>query len=237
MAVGVERTIHWRGGWARLRPWRGRPEVAEIAIGAAAGPSREVVDECVDRLRASGYHTVVTTALSPAEALGFVDAGFGVRERLHLLSHDLSHDLRDPLVASGVTRRARRGDRPDVLALDQLSFDAFWRLDDRGLEDALHATPSVRFRLVDDGVGIAGYAITGRAARQGYLQRLAIHPRARGLGYARTLIADALAWLRRRGATRALVNTQERNAGALALYEACGFRRLPTSLCVLGREI
>jgi GNAT superfamily N-acetyltransferase len=232
MAVGVERTIQWRGGWARLRPWRGQREVAEIAIGAAAGPSREVVDECVDHLRAGGYHTVVTTALSPAEALGFVDAGFGVRERLHLLAHDLAVP-----VAAGVTRRARRADRPDVLALDELSFDPFWRLDDQGLDDALHATPSVHFRVVDDPHGVAGYAVTGRAARQGYLQRLAVHPRARGQGHARTLIADALAWLRRRGATRALVNTQERNTGALALYEGCGFRRLPTSLCVLGREL
>jgi ribosomal-protein-alanine N-acetyltransferase len=232
MAVGVERTIQWRGGWARLRPWRGQPEVAEIAIGAAAGPSREVVDECVDYLRAGGYHTVITTALSPAESLGFVDAGFGVRERLHLLSHDLEV----PVVATGATRRARRADRPAVLALDELSFDPFWRLDDQALDDALHATPSVRFRVVDDD-GVAGYAVTGRAARQGYLQRLAVHPRARGQGHARTLIADALAWLRRRGVIRALVNTQERNTGALALYEGCGFRRLPTSLCVLAREL
>jgi GNAT superfamily N-acetyltransferase len=233
MAVGVDRTIHWRGGWARLRPWRGQPEVAEIAIGAAAGPSREVVDECVAHLRASGYRAVVTTALSPAEALGFVDAGFGVRERLHLLSHDLV----DPPSASGDTRRARRSDRPTVLCLDNLSFDTFWRLDEQSLDDALHATPTVRFRLVLDGDGVVGYAITGRAARQGYLQRLAVHPRGRGRGHSRTLVADALDWLRRRGTTRALVNTQEHNAAALRLYESCGFRRLPTSLCVLGCDI
>jgi GNAT superfamily N-acetyltransferase len=233
MAVGVERTIHWRGGWARLRSWRGQPEVAEIAIGAAAGPSREVVDECVAYLRDSGYGAAITTALSPAEALGFVDAGFGVRERLHLLSHDLV----DPPPASGPTRRARRSDRPEVLALDNLSFDTFWRLDERGLDDALHATPSIRFRLADDAAGVVAYAITGRAARQGYLQRLAVHPRARGRGLSRRLVGDALDWLRRRGTTRALVNTQERNAAALALYESCGFRRLPTSLCVLSRDI
>jgi ribosomal protein S18 acetylase RimI-like enzyme len=233
MAVGIERTIHWRGGWARLRPWRGQPEVAEIAIGAAAGPSREVVDECVAHLRTSGYQAVLTTALSPAEALGFVDAGFGVRERLHLLEHDLS----PPMPAPGPTRRGRRADRAAVLALDHLSFDTFWRLDERGLDDAIHATPSVRFRLVDNDVGVGGYAITGRAGRQGYVQRLAVHPRARGRRHAHALVGDALAWLRRRGAARALVNTQERNAAALALYQSCGFRRLPTSLCVLGREI
>ena len=233
MAVGVDRTIHWRGGWARLRPWRGQPEVAEIAIGAAAGPSREVVDECVAHLRASGYRAVITTALSPAEALGFVDAGFGVRERLHLLSHDLV----DPPPPIGTTRRARRADRPEVLALDNLSFDSFWRLDEPSLDDALRATPSARFRVATDGDGVVGYAITGRAGRQGYLQRLAVHPRGRGRGYSRSLIGDALDWLRRRGMTRALVNTQEHNDAALGLYESSGFRRLPTSLCVLGCEI
>jgi GNAT superfamily N-acetyltransferase len=51
------------------------------------------------------------------------------------------------------------------------------------------------------------------------------------------LLQDGLRWLRERGATRALVNTQEHNTRALTLYQHCGFTRLPVGLCVLGREL
>lgn len=199
-------------------------------------PDPAVVDEAVDRLRERGYRAAVTSALSPAGSLAFVDAGFTVRERLHLLAHDMS-DERMPR-ADHETRRARKGDRPEVLALDALAFDRFWRLDERGLEDAIAATPSARFRV---GIGsesrLPAYAVSGRAGRHGYLQRLAVHPSARGHGWGRTLVADALSWLRRHSVRRTVVNTQLANESALALYEACGFERLPVGLNVLGRDL
>jgi ribosomal protein S18 acetylase RimI-like enzyme len=51
------------------------------------------------------------------------------------------------------------------------------------------------------------------------------------------LLVDGMHWLRDRGATRALVNTQEGNERALDLYTRSGFQRLPVGLCVLGREL
>jgi ribosomal protein S18 acetylase RimI-like enzyme len=85
--------------------------------------------------------------------------------------------------------------------------------------------------------GPAAYAITGRAGRQGYLQRVAVHPDGRRSGWGRSLVVDALRWLRRHDARRALVNTQWTNDAALALYESCGFRRMPVGLCVLDRSL
>ena len=79
--------------------------------------------------------------------------------------------------------------------------------------------------------------MTGRSGRSGYLQRIAVHADARRRGFARTLIADALWWLRRHAVDRALVDTQLDNTAALSLYESCGFRRLPVGLCVLGRTL
>ena len=84
---------------------------------------------------------------------------------------------------------------------------------------------------------MSGYAVTGRAGRTGYLQRVAVHPAARHRGVGRTLVVDALRWLHRRGSAGALVNTQLDNMAALGLYESCGFRRLPVGLCVLGRTL
>jgi len=195
------------------------------------------VDDVLFRLRRAGYTAVVTSALTAADSLAFVDTGFGVRERLHLLEHGL-HDLEGPRAGTPGLRRAWKTDRARVLGLDGLAFDDFWRLDPDSLRDALHATPSVRFRVGDGPDGaIAAYSITGRAGRRGYLQRVAVHPDARRAGWGTALVMDALVWLRRHDTRRALVNTQWENQGALALYESCGFRRLPVGLCVLERAL
>ena len=81
------------------------------------------------------------------------------------------------------------------------------------------------------------YSVTGRAADRGYIQRLAVHPDHQRLGIGTALVADSLRWLRRSGARLALVNTQERNAGALSLYVECGFSPEPAGLTVLERLI
>jgi ribosomal protein S18 acetylase RimI-like enzyme len=53
----------------------------------------------------------------------------------------------------------------------------------------------------------------------------------------RSLVGDVLRWMRRRGANRALVNTQQTNEAALSLYRSCGFRVLPEGLKVLAKAI
>jgi ribosomal protein S18 acetylase RimI-like enzyme len=226
-------TLRWPGGWARLGSWRGQHDVAYLAVGAQRPPSAEILDRCLRTLRGRGYQRVLTNALAPAEALPFVDAGFSVHERLHLLAHDLA----DIPAGTHETRRGRREDHPAVLALDAGAFRPFWRLDCDGLEQALEATPAARYRLVEDDGGLCGYAITGRADRRGYLQRVGVDPSAQGRGIGRTLVADALRWLRRHRAHDAVVNTQLDNDAALALYRACGFRELPSGLCVMSRSL
>jgi ribosomal protein S18 acetylase RimI-like enzyme len=79
-----------------------------------------------------------------------------------------------------------------------------------------------------------GYAVTGRAGRRGFLQRLAVQPDHQRGGLGRALVLDGLRWLRRWRAERAVVNTQLENDAALALYENLGFRREPSGLSVLG---
>lgn len=239
-------------GWARAAPWRGNPHVAHLVLGERVPSDASTITSCLRTLRRSGYSTVVTTAMAPGDARPFVDAGFDVRERLHLLEHDLA-DLPTLTPRSLRLRRAWRTDRPAVLALDRLAFDEFWRLEELGLREALHATPTARFRIGDptrDASGrgaddppraqhlaAAAYAITGRAGRQGYLQRIAVHPDERRQGWGRILVLDALVWLRHHDVRRALVNTQWVNDGAIALYESCGFRRLPVGLSVLDRTL
>lgn len=224
-----------RRGQERVRagPWRGDSEVAYLSPAPGAPrPSASLVRRCLEELSEEGYRRVVTAALLPHEQDAFVSAGFEVAEQLLLLAHDLRVIPDAPAVP---TRRAGLDDRPVVLDVDARSFPEFWQLDDSGLEEALTATPRARFRVVADDDGRpAAYAITGRAGRKGYVQRLAVRPDRRRAGLGRVLVVDGLRWLRRWRADRALVNTQEENTAAAALYAELGFRPEPARLSVLA---
>lgn len=227
-------TVQWGPDRLRIGPWRGDPAIAELApVVAGRSPDPRNVARGLELLAARGYRSVVTGALAPEEQSGYLGAGFAVHERLHLLAHDLHH-LPDPPPAR--LRRGRRRDRPGVLAVDQAAFAPFWRLDDRGLDDALRATPSSRLR-VDASRPLGGYAITGRAGTRGYLQRLAVHPEHQGAGLGTALVLDALTWVRRRGCRTVLVNTQEANERAFRLYRRLGFVPRAEGLAVLRYDL
>jgi ribosomal protein S18 acetylase RimI-like enzyme len=222
----------------RVAPWRGDPTTANV-VARHGPPSPYAVARCVEQLADGGYASALTTALAPIDQVPWLASGFTVHERLHLLSRPV-----EPLPQAGPTpvslRRGRRRDRPAVLAVDGAAFSPFWRLDGAGLDDALTATPSARFRVAartDGDQAVVGYAVTGRAGARGYLQRLAVDPRSQGSGVGTALIADALRWLRRWGAREVLVNTQESNERAVALYEGLGFRRHDEGLAVLQRPL
>jgi ribosomal protein S18 acetylase RimI-like enzyme len=194
-------------------------------------PSVAFLRHCLGLLAERGYIRVMTSALSPAEEATFLAAGFAVHERLELLAHNL-RDL--PSASPARLRRGRSDDERHVLAVDRSSFSSFWQLDGPGLGDAIRATPHARYRVaLDEEAAVIGYAITGRAGRRGYLQRLAVDPGRRRSGTATALVVDGLRWLKRRGVDRAVVNTQPGNDAALRLYEQLGFRLQPMGLAVL----
>lgn len=236
MGSGLD-VLRWGGGRIRVGAWHGDDRVAYLApVGDAPAPRSDLVSAALARLSDAGYTEAVTAAIGPVEAHAFLELGFHVHERLYLLARDLT-DL--PEAPPATLRRARRRDHPRVLAIDAAAFSPFWRLDESGLEEALSATPSSRFRVATDPDGdrLTGYAICGRAGRRGFVQRLAVDPASHGTGLGRALVLDGLTWLRRRGADRVVVNTQEANHRALELYERLGFRRQPGGLAVLKKHL
>jgi len=243
MTVTTE-VLEWGRERARAGPWRGDGQVAYLApLPYDPPPSVDFLRRCLDQLAGRGYGEVITSALAGAEQRPFLAVGFLPHEHLRFLAHDLDGV---PLLPSGGGRQIRKAfpaDWATVLDVDAGSFSPFWRLDRGGLEEALTATPSTRFRVAvgEHGPGrraqVVGYAITGRAGDQGYLQRLAVATVARRSGVGRALALDGLSWLRRRGVRRAVVNTQFGNDGALALYLRVGFRVEPSDLAVLHRTL
>ncbi len=227
--------IRWGHEHARAGPWHGDRRTAYLVpLPEGPVPSLGFVRWAMDELAARGFSRVVTNALSTHEQVAFVGAGFQIREELCLLGHDL---VQLPYAAPAHHRRARLADYREVLDLDARAFPSFWHLDERGLADAIGATPRSRFRVAPRPDGVVAYALTGRAGRRGFLQRLAVHPRYRRQGLGAALVVDALGWLRRRRVERVLVNTPSTNHAAMALYESLGFHREPQGLAVLGVEL
>jgi ribosomal protein S18 acetylase RimI-like enzyme len=238
----------WGPERLRVAPWRGDPSVAQLTPSPGHLPTPATLDRCLDALAGRGYRSVLTAALTEQEQRPFREAGFVEHERLHLLRHNLMSvpnvSLRPNSRSAGSRsnraprlRRGRRSDRATVLEVDGVAFDPFWRFDAAGLDDARAATPNSRFRVADSHGEVVGYAITGRAGLLGYLQRLAVRPDRQGEGLGRALVVDALRWARRHGASSMLVNTQETNARALALYRKLGFVQETVGLAVLERPV
>src|SRR5690606_38584550 len=117
-------------------------------IGDEAPISVAAVQRAAARLVELGYRSAHTGAVPETLAGTFLATGFRAHERLHLLSHPLRQVEGVP---RGSTRRARRGDRRAVLAVDHAAFEPYWQLDETSLEESLLATPVTRFRVTDHG--------------------------------------------------------------------------------------
>jgi ribosomal protein S18 acetylase RimI-like enzyme len=223
-------------------------DIARTITGAIPNPSTGVQTEGQTEDVTQSQATVRTPALTPDEAFGFFQAGFNVRSNLALLTHDLDRDLIKKHQRTGSQKgqrndnlrlkRFRKRNTAALLAVDLAAFGAGWEMDHHELILAETATPVTRVRLAtDEHENLVGFAITGRAGRRGYLQRLAVHPHYQGHGIGTALIADALRWSRRHNVRRLVVNTQAGNLGALSLYRRLGFVDAPVGLLILERNL
>lgn len=223
----------WGPDRLRVGAWRGRHDVAVLTPWPGRPPRPATVRHAAGRLEADGVRLVLTPALRPEEQEPFLELGFRVRERLHLLRHRLGAV---PEVAPVQLRRGWRRDYRSALEVDALAFSSFWRFDRDALADARAATPSSTFRVAGRR-RVHGYAVTGLAGSLAYLQRLAVHPDHQRHGIGAALVVDALSWSRSRGAEGVLVNTQEANHRAMELYLRLGFASEPHGLAVLERDL
>lgn len=234
------RTLVIGGDRFVVGPWHADAAIAHLSVPAErARPRAANLRRALETLAGDGYLEVITPALHLDDAGVYLGMGFGEFDRLKVLGHDLV-DLDPPRPEPDARvrlHRARRRDRRAALEVDALAFPPFWQLDTTGLLDALRATPRHRFRIASCDDDVLGYAVTGRAGSQAFLQRLAVRPAIGGRGLGSSLVVDALHWAARRRVARLLVNTQEDNHRALDLYHRLGFELTPTDLVVLRRPL
>lgn len=126
-------------------------------------------------------------------------------------------------------------DVPGVLAVEQACFAPLWQRDAADILDIAETYPY--FVVAEDEHGIVGYQFNTVDAVTGYLVRIAVHPRAWGTGVGTRLMAEAVRYFQRRRVWKIVLNTEEENHRAHALYEWFGFQLIEPRGFVLGREI
>jgi len=223
---------------ARIRPWPDEPAAVLLVTVDHAVPEPAQIAQWMERLSALGIRVVRTGALGPTACPSFFEAGFAVRQELVLLQHPLE-GVRSTVIRSDhlLMRRGHTADLPALALIDRRAFGAMWGMDVGGIVDACSATPHHRLRVAARGPVPVGFAVSGRAGRSAYLQRLAVDPDAQGQGVGRDLTLDSLRWARRHRCSSVLVNTHVDNERARALYEARGFVELAYRLNVLERTL
>lgn len=102
----------------------------------------------------------------------------------------------------------------------------------RFLHSQLHEDDMVVFVAEREG-RVVGYVMAGleplswKELRDacGFIHDIVVEPEGRRFGAATMLLDAAMAWMKERGAPRAMLWTADQNAGAHRLFERAGFRR------------
>ncbi len=205
--------------------WRSRSDIAALwYVKAEREEKRRLVTGAAKICLEEGSKRFITRPVTPMEAEEYASWGFCPHSRIILLEKQLNRQP-PPVEMEGIRLlHFRTRDLAEVIRVDRLAFDDFWRLDRRTLETVAGSCLHNVFLLAKEEGRVRGYAVGGSNGRIGYLQRLGVHPLYQGLGLGEALARQLLRFLYIMGATVVSVNTQEDNLPALSLYRKLGFR-------------
>lgn len=221
-----------------MRQWPNDPTVAHLVfVDHHHVPSVTTIEDAVEHARRRGARSIRTSALFPRAAEIVLGLDFVAIDRLALLRRELVEIDDLPTATSMSTRPMLPWQHRAIAHVDQAAFGPLWGNDAVGIREIRTATPEHRARIVRRGRAVAGFAISGAAGDNGYLQRLAVLPTARRGGLASSLVVDALGWMYDRGLRSVLVNTGCSNTAALGLYRGLGFEVLDEELVIAERQI
>jgi ribosomal-protein-alanine N-acetyltransferase len=216
-----------------MRQWPSDATVAHlIFVDHLVVPTSDTVGAAIEHARRKGARVIRTSALFPRATDVLAAIGFEPIDRLALLRLAVD-DVVEHLPAAG--RRSTSmlpWHHHHAARVDREAFGLMWGNDATSLRQIRTATPAHRARVLRVDGRIAGFAISGLAGSNGYVQRLAVAPEHRRAGIARELTVDAVWWMHARRATTAFVNTGVTNTAALALYDGLGFERTDDELTI-----
>jgi len=162
-------------------------------------------------------------------------AGFHKHQSIVLLEWEPRAVEHRPLPEGLHLRPMQREDLAAVAEVDADAFDPLWTNSIRVLEQAFSQAASA---VVAELSGrLVGYQVSTGNAFGNHLGRLAVRRDAQRRGVGEALLRDLMLGMRRQGAWRLTVNTQDDNDASLRLYMRMGFVRTGESYPVYLHEI
>jgi ribosomal protein S18 acetylase RimI-like enzyme len=221
---------------ATVRPWSFQPTTAHLVmVQQRIPPTADDLQKWCLEVAGAGYQRVRTNAIGDTMRARAEAVGFETVQELTLLEYVTPRGV---ALSKRATERLGADHHTAASIVDRRAFGAEWALDAATVAEVRRATPRHRARrIVGDDGALAGYAISGRDQRQGFIQRLAVDPDQQRTGIGLALVLDALHWLAFWHVSRVLVNTAVDNTAALALYRRVGFRPLTERLRVFERVL
>ncbi|MBI2940499.1 MAG: GNAT family N-acetyltransferase [Chloroflexi bacterium] len=216
--------------------WRLRQEIGEIVELSHGRYRSELLQRALAGFRASGTSLVVLDYEEQDADLNFYrDHRFGRIERV--VEYERSDLGSLELPRQEAIRPYEWTDFDTVLDVEREAFPWLWWNSADELKRYISG-PNVSALLdVDDDVGngkVTGYASFTVRGTSGYLDRLAVRELQQGQGIGTALLLASLWEMRRIGARRVGLSTQETNARSRTLYERHGFHRTLRSYDIYG---
>ena len=222
-----------RKGWAKAsaRPWN--DDVPDATVRLERGSS-EFLHAVAGYLAPLGSGSVYSPALYPSAARVWARAGFDRFSRLVVMEGVLEGG--SPVPEHSI-QSSDDADWSEVVRVDRLAFDGFWRMSQAGLLEAMRTTPRSVVLHARFDRHLAGYALVGSQMSLSFLQRVAVDPDFSGRGVGTSLVRAAKIWARRSGARIMVLNLRPGNEKARHLYEREGFKASDTGLQLLRFEV
>ncbi len=120
-------------------------------------------------------------------------------------------------------RVAQAADHAAVAATDYAAFVPPWQMSSAVINDAIRRADYLTVAEVDGEV--VGYQLTTPSQQGAHLARLAVRPAWQGQGIGAALVSDLITYTNQHNYRELTVNTQDNNAGSLAVYQRMGFIR------------
>lgn len=216
--------------YAVARPWRRRPEIAELAELSAMRSAAELVDEVASNVGALGGFALLMVEFEEMRRPAFY-AEIG----LNLLEEVVTFELRRLPELTGRSRLVfRRADMDnvrdlsDLLQVDGAAFPWVWRNSADEFR-AYSALPGVETFIGSLGDHPIACLSTTAYLGFGHIDRIAVLPEHQGHGFGAETMRFALRRLASGGAKKIGLSTQKTNVRSQRLYEGFGFRRAATN--------
>ena len=232
--VGPKRITFLQGfGLGFARPWNDDVPAAAIRIDRG---SSGFLKDCLQEISgvAPNLSATYSPPLTESTSRMWLRAGFELDQTLDVFEREIGHVVANPTteIVSGDLDNLN-----EVIAIDAIAFELFWRFGRPGIVDAMRSTPNTILLLSMVETNVAGFAIIGMAGQKSYLQRIGVARDHQGEGHGSSLVRAGLQWAKTKAATTMVLNTQPNNTPAQVLYRNEGFTHHPHALQLLRTEL